>query len=75
MVFDFPIYKNIYEVLEKIDNIVMSFNGRIYLTKDSRIKKNNFKKINKNFQNLNYKLYRKKFINSFNSMQSQRLGI
>ena len=37
LVFDFPIYKNIFKVLSQIDDVVLEYKGKIYLTKDSRI--------------------------------------
>ena len=39
LVFDFPIYNNIGKVLNKIDRIIISNNGDIYLTKDYNFKK------------------------------------
>lgn len=75
MVFDFPLYKNINDILNKIDKIVLSCGGRVYLTKDSRIDKNNFKKINKEFNNIEFKNFRKKSNYFFDSLQSKRLEI
>ena len=74
-VFDFPIYKNINEILEKIDKIILANNGDIYLTKDSRISKNMFKKINKKFYNSSFKKLRKRRNAYFNSLQSERLEL
>ncbi len=71
---DFPITSKIYEVLDKLDDIVIKHKGRIYLTKDSRIPSSKF--------HLMYKKDIKKFLNNkfmknrkFNSHQSERLGI
>jgi hypothetical protein len=75
LVFDFPIYKEIYSVLNKVDSIVLNYKGKIYLTKDSRISKKKFLKINKEFHKKDYKNYRKKINYYFNSVQSKRLGI
>jgi FAD/FMN-containing dehydrogenase len=36
---DFPITKNIFTFLDKLDEIVLKYDGRIYLTKDARTKK------------------------------------
>ena len=74
-VFDFPIYKNINEILEKIDKIILANNGDIYLSKDSRISKNMFKKINKKFYNSSFKKLRKRKNAYFNSLQSDRLEL
>ena len=56
-----------------LDDIVIKYKGRIYLSKDSRINKNKFdlmyKKEFKNFQKSKY-LKNKKFA----SCQSERLG-
>jgi len=75
LVFDFPIYKNIHKVLDEIDKIVKSNYGDIYLTKDSRISKKNFKQINKKFYSSTFKNLRKKEGLFFNSLQSKRLKI
>ena len=75
LVFDFPIYPTIFDVLNKIDDIVLKNNGRIYLTKDSRILNKNFYKINKEFKNNDFKKFRNKINYYFNSLQSKRLGI
>jgi len=75
LVLDFPIYKNIYNTLDKIDNIVLNNNGRIYLTKDSRINKKKFKEINKEFNNRDFKKMRSKNKFFFSSLQSERLDI
>jgi hypothetical protein len=61
-VFDFPIYSNVFDVLNKIDLIVLNYKGRVYMTKDSRISRENFLKINKEFRNPNFKKLRKKII-------------
>ena len=75
LVFDFPIYSNVLDVLNKIDLIVHKNKGRVYLTKDSRISKENFIKINKEFGNSDFKKLRKKCNFYFNSVQSERLKI
>ena len=75
LVFDFPIYDNIHQVLNKIDKIIIINNGDIYLTKDSRINKNAFKQINKRFYSSSFKKFRKKKDVYFSSLQSERLKI
>ena len=75
LVFDFPISKNIYNVLDKIDDIVIEFNGRIYLAKDSRVKFDRFKKMKSGFRNKNFLDIRKKKKKIFISLQSERLKI
>lgn len=75
LVFDFPIYDNIYQVLNKIDKIIIINSGDIYLTKDSRVNKNTFQQINKKFYSSSFKKLRKKKGVYFSSLQSERLKI
>ena len=75
LVFDFPIYKNIDDVLDKIDNIVIKFKGNIYLTKDSRIESNKFKKMQSGFKNKKFLEIRNKNKKIFQSLQAERLKI
>ncbi len=75
LVFDFPIYPKIFDVLFKLDMVVLKNKGKVYLTKDSRISHENFNKINKEFKNIGFKKFRDKVKNYFNSVQSERLGI
>ena len=75
VVFDFPNYKNLKKVLAALDDIVIKYNGDIYLVKDSRISQKNFSKTNINFKSKYFKLLRKKYGKRFNSIQSIRLGI
>ena len=53
----------------------MKFKGKVYMTKDSRILKENFIKINNEFNDINFKKLRKKNLFNFSSIQSQRLKI
>ncbi len=75
IVFDFPIYKNLYKTLLDLDKIVYENYGDIYLTKDSRVSKQIFKRVGKKFYKNPFKKLRKKFGNNFNSIQSLQLGI
>ena len=75
LVFDFPIYPNVLNILNKLDLVVMKFKGKVYMTKDSRILKENFIKINNEFNDINFKKLRKKNLFNFSSIQSQRLKI
>jgi len=75
LVFDFPIYKNVYQVLEQVDDIVIKYKGKIYLTKDSRIKNTTFKKMKTGFENKKFLEIRKKKKIFFSSLQSERLKI
>ena len=75
LVFDFPIYPKVFDVLDKLDLVILKNKGKIYLTKDSRISKENFKNINKEFKDYNLKKIRKQNIFFFSSIQYERLEI
>ncbi len=72
---DFKIEKGLFELLDKLDKIVLKHSGRIYLAKDVRISKAVFEQgypqINK-FRKLRGKY---KMNEKFNSLQSRRGGI
>lgn len=72
---DFKIEKGLFELLDKLDEIVVKHKGRVYLTKDVRISKETFEKgyplINK-FRSLREKY---KMTKKFNSLQSKRVKI
>ena len=75
LVFDFPNYKNIKIILDKITDIVLKYNGKIYLAKDSFISKKKFKDLNSEFYNPEFIKFRKKNNYFFSSLQSKRLGL
>ena len=75
LVFDFPNYKDIKMILDKVNNIVLKYNGKIYLAKDSIISKRMFMDLNNEFYNHEFKKLRKKNNYFFNSLQSKRLGL
>ena len=72
---DFKIEKGLFELLDKLDEIVLKHKGRIYLSKDVRVSKEVFEKgypqINK------FREIRKEYkLNEvFSSLQSERVGI
>ena len=72
---DFKIEKGLFELLDKLDEIVLKYKGRIYLTKDVRVSKATFEQgypfIN-TFRSLREKY---KMNQKFNSLQSKRVGI
>jgi decaprenylphospho-beta-D-ribofuranose 2-oxidase len=41
---DFPVRKGLFEFLDELDKIVLDYGGRIYLSKDARMKAETFKK-------------------------------
>ncbi len=63
---DFKVNKKVFRLLDALDEIVLAYGGRLYLTKDARMAANTFAKS-----------YKNKFAHSakFSSLQSQRLGI
>jgi len=75
LVFDFPNYRDIKMILDKVDDIVLKYNGEIYLVKDSIIEKKKFRHLNSEFYNHEFIKLRKKSNYFFNSLQSQRLEL
>jgi hypothetical protein len=72
---DFKINEKTFKLLNELDEIVVEFGGRIYLTKDVRVSKKVFEK---GYPNIN--TFRKFRINhgmktTFNSLQSNRLDL
>ena len=71
---DFKFHNEIFDFFEILDQIVIKYNGRIYLTKDARLKKKTFYKMDYDIKSFNKA--RKKFrCMKINSFQSKRLGI
>jgi len=72
---DFKIEKGLFELLDKLDEIVLKYNGRIYLTKDVRVSKETFEKGYPSIEK--FRKFRKdnKMDKKFNSLQSKRVGI
>ena len=72
---DFPRDKNIFKLLDRLDQIVIKYNGKVYLTKDSRLNKDSFRKMYKNYK-IFYEFRKKNnLLNQIQSNQSQRLDI
>jgi FAD/FMN-containing dehydrogenase len=72
---DFKIEKGLFELLDKLDEIVVKHQGRIYLTKDVRVSKETFEKGYPHIET--FRQYRKenKMDKKFQSHQSKRVGI
>lgn len=72
---DFKIEKGLFELLDKLDEIVVKYKGRIYLTKDVRVNKETFEKGYPQIDT--FRAYRKKnkMDKKFQSLQSERVGI
>jgi FAD/FMN-containing dehydrogenase len=72
---DFPVRKDLFPFLDELDQVVLDYGGRLYLTKDARMKRDIFWKSYPNatrFKAL-VKKYNPDF--KFRSLQSDRLGI
>lgn len=71
---DLKVSKRVFELLEKIDQIVENLGGRVYLSKDARLSKRSF---NKTYNNA--EMFRKYRSNNnltvINSIQSKRLNL
>ena len=72
---DFKMEKGLFELLNKLDEIVLRYGGRIYLTKDSRVNKETFEKGYPFVEN--FRFFRKKHNMDikFQSLQSNRIRI
>ena len=72
---DFKIEKGLFDLLDKLDDIVVKYKGRIYLTKDVRVSKEIFEKGYPQIEK--FRQYRKenKMDRKFQSYQSKRVGI
>tara|TARA_B100000795_G_scaffold150551_1_gene112750 strand:+ start:27883 stop:29226 length:1344 start_codon:yes stop_codon:yes gene_type:complete len=69
---DFPISKNLFKMLNEFDNLVIKYSGKVYLTKDSRINKKDYKEMYKN-QLRNFDILKDNKSVKFSSLQSERL--
>ena len=72
---DFKYDKKIFSFFEKLDQIVLKYKGRIYLTKDSIMKKDFFYKCYNNLESFIEFRKRMKLDKKFSSYQSERLGL
>ena len=72
---DFKIEEGLFKLLNELDRLVNEYGGRVYLTKDVRISKENFEKGYPNIEK--FRAFRQKFgLNkTFNSIQSKRVGL
>ena len=72
---DFKIEKGVFELLNTLYNIVMKYNGRIYLSKDVRVTKKVFEKGYPQIEKFREIRKKYKLYSVFNSQQSKRVGI
>ena len=72
---DFKIEPGLFELLDRLDEIVLEYGGRIYLTKDVRVSKETFEKGYPEIEK--FRAFRKENAMSekFASLQSKRVGI
>lgn len=71
---DFKYDKQIFKFFDYLDQIILKYDGRIYLTKDARLKKKQFKNMDYDVASLQ-KIRKKLKCLKINSFQSRRLGI
>ena len=72
---DFPVSEDTLNLLEKLDEITLKYNGRFYLAKDARMKKEIFKRSDKRIQSFINFRHNKNFDKNFRSSQSSRLEL
>lgn len=72
---DFKVEEGIFELLDKLDRIVAGYGGRIYLTKDARMKPEIFEKGYPRLEAFREVRSRYGMKGVFESQQSKRLGI
>lgn len=72
---DFKIEKGLFDLLNKLDQIVLKYQGRIYLAKDVRVSKETFEQGYPNIEKFRALRKKYKMDQTFNSLQSRRVGI
>jgi len=72
---DFPNTPDMHHFLDELDQLVLNAKGRLYLTKDARMKPKTFSETYKNVDEFNRIVGRYNKSQRFNSHQSERLSI
>lgn len=72
---DFPVRENLFEFLDELDEIVLQYGGRIYLSKDARMKSDKFWKGYSNAKKFASVVEKYNSHKKFTSIQSSRLSI
>jgi decaprenylphospho-beta-D-ribofuranose 2-oxidase len=72
---DFPVRKGLFEFLDELDEIVLQYGGRLYLSKDARMKKEVFWQSYANAEEFAAIVQRYNDKQIFRSVQSDRMGI
>ncbi len=75
MAFDFAVNRKVFALLDMLDQVIIEFGGRVYLTKDARMNAAVFANTYKNSEL--FKKLKSKFNpnNKYQSLQSRRIGI
>ena len=72
---DFPVRKGLFDFLEELDKIELAYGGRIYLSKDARMKSETFWQGYSNAQKFASSVKKYDEQKKFSSLQSARLEI
>ena len=72
---DFPIQNGLFEFLDELDQIVLEYGGRLYLTKDVRMNQKMFKESYPDVEEFIDKIQSLNHGSKFRSFQSDRVGI
>lgn len=72
---DFPIKKGLFEMLDELDEIVLKYKGRLYLSKDARMSQSMYENSYENSTSIRKKLQSIDPKNIFQSGLNQRLNI
>lgn len=72
---DFPLSKTNLKLFDELDQITLRYKGRFYLAKDSRMKKDIFKKSDTRVKEFSKYRLQNSLSNKFFSVQSNRLGL
>nr|MCU0335406.1 FAD-binding protein [Chitinophagaceae bacterium] len=72
---DIPVRKGLFEFLDELDEIVLAHQGRIYLSKDARMKKKMLEQSYPRLQEFKQVVARYNPAGKINSMQAKRLGL
>jgi FAD/FMN-containing dehydrogenase len=72
---DFPIKDGLFEFLDELDEIVLAYGGRLYLSKDARMKQKMFMQSYPDVEHFIEKVKQLNHGSKFKSFQSDRVGI
>jgi len=72
---DFKIEDGLFDLLDRLDEVVVKYGGRIYLTKDVRVSRDTFEKGYSKIGKFREFREKNKMSEKFSSLQSKRVGI